>query len=97
MTDKYILVKVRDAETPVTPGSYTTKLGKMRKAIHLTSDIHDISVADMVTHSLSMTAEETEQVANIFDTAMERAKRDHKKRLEAEWEEYYANHPDGRR
>lgn len=77
MTDKYILVKVRDAER----GGYNTNMGKMRKAIHLASDEHDISVADMVTHTRFMTADESRQVTEVFETAMDRGKREHARQI----------------
>lgn len=97
MTDKYILVKVRDAEAYIAPRSFHTKLGKIRKAIHSTAEDHDISMADMVTHSLCMTADETRQVTDIFETAMARVKRDHQRRIAAEWKAYYEDPANDRR
>ena len=83
--EKYIIVKVRDAnaEFPSKPyadpatGNWhipTTNLGKIRKAIHAVCEQQFISAADMVTHTRFMTREETETVARIFNRAMERAK-----------------------
>lgn len=61
----------------MTPGSVNTNLGKMRKAIHLASAENDISVADMVTHTRFMTSDESRRVTEIFETAMNRGKREH--------------------
>ncbi len=88
MTDKYILVKVRDATSEMPPNVIvergqvflpTSNLAKVRKAIHKVSEEQFISVADMVTHSAFMTDHETEQVTRIFETAMARVKRGHRK------------------
>jgi hypothetical protein len=83
--EKYIIVKVRDAnaEFPSQPykdlvtGKWSiplTNLGKIRKAIHAVCAEQFISAADLVTHASYMTQDETEAVARIFNRAMERAK-----------------------
>lgn len=84
--EKYIIVKVRDADAEYPSKPYKdlvtgkwhiplTNLGKVRKAIHTVCTEQFISAADMVTHTQYMTQAESEQVARIFNTAMERAKR----------------------
>lgn len=81
MTDKYVLVKVRDADSKMNPGSANTNLGKIRKAIHEKAKDNDISIADMVTHTRFMTADESERVTSIFETAMNRCKREHARQI----------------
>lgn len=84
--DKYIIVKVRDADAEfpsqpykdLTTGKWvipSTNVGKIRKAIHTVAREQFISEADMVTHTAFMTPSESDMVARIFETAMARAKR----------------------
>lgn len=91
MTDKYIVVKVRDADARLTPGSANTNLGSIRKAIHERAEARGNSIADMVTHTGFMTEEESADIARIFEGAMNRAKHNHKKKIQAEWIAYYEN------
>lgn len=81
MTDKYIVVKVRDADERMAAGSYITNLGAMRKALHERSEERGNSIADMVTHTRFMTEEESADITRIFETAMSRNKEMHKKKL----------------
>lgn len=89
MTDKYILVKVRAADERMTPRSANTNLGEIRKAMHEMAEDHGISMADMVTHTRFMTADETRRVTEIFETAMDRTKRAHARQIKEEWRRYY--------
>jgi hypothetical protein len=84
--EKYIIVKVRDADAEFPSSPYKdlvtgkwhiplTNLGKIRKAIHTVAEEHFISEADMVTHTWFMTKAESDAIARIFETAMSRAKR----------------------
>lgn len=84
--EKYIIVKVRDADAEFPSQPYkdlvtgkwripSTNVGKIRKAIHAASEEQFISCADMVTHTRFMTAQESAEVARIFETALARAKR----------------------
>ena len=83
--EKYIIVRVRDAEDEFPSQPYkdletgkwvipNTNVGKIRRAIHATSKEQFISAADMITHTRFMTAQESAEVARIFETAMARAK-----------------------
>lgn len=71
--DKYIIVKVRDAGA--SNGKFQTNLGLMRKAIHQASQEHDISTADMVTHTAFFPPEDSAKVQAIFETNMDKAKK----------------------
>lgn len=84
--EKYIIVKVRDADAEFPSSPYkdlvtgkwripATNVGKIRKAIHDAAKEQFISEADMVTHTRIMTAKESADVAMIFEQAMARAKR----------------------
>jgi hypothetical protein len=83
MTDKYILVKVRDATSEMPPNVVvargkvimpTTPIAHVRKAIHKVAEDQFLSIADMVTHTRFMTQEESDTVARVFEKAMKRAK-----------------------
>ena len=81
--EQYIIVKVRDAKacfpektivhngTVIIPHS---NLAKVRRAIHDVCEEQFISAADIVSHSIFMTKEETETINRIFNDAMGRAK-----------------------
>lgn len=71
--DKYIIVKVRDADGR--NGRFNSNMGAMRKAIHQASRDLDISTADMVTHTPLFPDEDSTKVATIFETNMEKAKK----------------------
>lgn len=82
--EQYIIVKVRDAKAciPDKPVIYNgsievwphSNLAKIRRAIHDTAEEQFISVADLVTHTVFMTKEESDTVSRIFNQAMARAK-----------------------
>ena len=83
VADRYILVKVRDASAtfPEKPVVFEDGLvypesnfAKIRKAIHAKSKEQFISVADICSHSVYMTENETQQLENIFNQVMARAK-----------------------
>lgn len=75
--EQYILVKVRDSDG----GGYNSNMGIIRRAIHEKAKNNDISVADMVTHTRFMTADESDRVTEVFETAMNRAKRAHARQI----------------
>lgn len=83
--DKYIIVKVRNAEAKWPPYPHWDVERKrymmpfeaharMRQAIHAAYKTEAVNGADMVTHSPWMTKDESETVKRIFETAMARAK-----------------------
>lgn len=83
MTDRYILVKVREPNAAF-PGKAVvvngtvimphTNFAKIRKAIHEKSEEQFISVADICSHSMFMTDAETQQLEDIFNRVMARCK-----------------------
>jgi hypothetical protein len=83
MTEKYIIVKVRDADSAMPPSPVvvggrvvlpTTPVSHIRRAIHKVTEDQFLSAADMVTHTRFMTREESDTVARVFEKAMRRAK-----------------------
>lgn len=85
MSDKYIIVKVENAETKWPPYPHWdverkqyrmpfTAHARMRQAIHAAYVDEGVDGGDMVTHTPWMTEQESETVKRIFETAMARAK-----------------------
>lgn len=81
--DKYLIVKVPDADTtyeePVTFFGTTkwlpqTVLSKINSAVRIASEEHFVGASWMSTHSTSMTKEESETVARIFEDVFDRAR-----------------------
>lgn len=81
--DKYIVVRVKDAERnslfPEVENPARTNMGVIRTAIHDAGKDRGISIADIPTHARAdhpafFTAEESNDIAMIFETALRRAK-----------------------
>lgn len=82
--DKYIVVKVKDAERnslfPEVENPARTNMGVVRAAIHDVGKDRGIGIADIPTHArfdhhpAFFTAEESNDIAMIFETALRRAK-----------------------
>ena len=88
MTEKYIIVKVRDADREIPTRAVaergkvvipSTSVGHLRKAIHAKAAEQFISEADIVTHTQYMSQEDSDTVARIFERAMKRAKEGHER------------------
>jgi hypothetical protein len=88
MSDKYIIVRVRDTESEMPPNVVVERgkvvlpkspLVHVRGAIHKVAEEQFLGVADMVTHTRFMREQDSEAVRKIFEDSMRRMKEGHER------------------